>query len=168
MPGTERSEAAGHAAGPASRPDLEGGASVPRFLTSEWVEAFNRALADVVLPAADEDAGSAARSGRFTVAQRVEGAPQGEVTLLLSVEDGRIRLSLRPEPDEADGGRADVSIVLGYADAVALSRGDLSPAEALTEGRVRVRGDLAVLMAGQQALAEARRHTASLAADTTY
>ena len=38
------------------------------------------------------------------------------------------------------GDDVEVTIALEYADAVALSRGELSPAEALAGGRVRVRG----------------------------
>ena len=47
------------------------------------------------------------------------------------------------------------TIVLGYADALALAQGRLDPADALAEGRVRVRGDLAALVAGQEVLAAA-------------
>ena len=51
---------------------------------------------------------------------------------------------------------------------MALSDGSLTPAEALTAGRIRVRGDLSVLAAGQELLAAARAHTRSLDAETTY
>jgi putative sterol carrier protein len=43
-----------------------------------------------------------------------------------------------------------------------MARGQLDPADALAAGRVRVRGDLAALVAGQDVLAEA---TARLGAD---
>jgi putative sterol carrier protein len=46
-------------------------------------------------------------------------------------------------------------MVLGYAEALAMARGDLDPADALAAGRVRVRGDLAALVAGQEVLAQA-------------
>ena len=55
-----------------------------------------------------------------------------------------------------------------YADAADLSRGTLSPAEALAAGRVRVRGDLSVLVAAQQALAAAADLLGPLQAATTY
>ena len=45
--------------------------------------------------------------------------------------------------------------MLGHADARAMARGELDPADALAAGRVRVRGDLAALVAGQDILAAA-------------
>jgi putative sterol carrier protein len=53
--------------------------------------------------------------------------------------------------------RATATIALGYADALALALGRLNPADALAAGRVRVRGDLAALVAGQEVLAAAAR-----------
>jgi hypothetical protein len=41
---------------------------------------------------------------------------------------------------------------LTYDDALALARGSLQPADALAAGRVRVRGELSVLVAGQAVL----------------
>ena len=49
-----------------------------------------------------------------------------------------------------------------------MAKGELTPAEALNAGRIRVRGDLSVLVAAQQMLAEARDSTGTLAAETTY
>ena len=65
--------------------------------------------------------------------------------------DGQARLGL--DPGRTLGGTA--TIVLGYAEALAMARGELDPADALAAGRVRVRGDLAALVAGQDVLAEA-------------
>ena len=49
-----------------------------------------------------------------------------------------------------------------------MSQGQLSPAEALNEGRIRVRGDLSALAASQQALHDARTRTGSKVPTTTY
>jgi putative sterol carrier protein len=46
----------------------------------------------------------------------------------------------------------DVTIVVDYPDALAIARGELDAADALATGRVRVRGELAVLVAGQSVL----------------
>jgi putative sterol carrier protein len=43
-------------------------------------------------------------------------------------------------------------MVLTYEDALAIARGELRPADALAAGRVRVRGELSVLVAGQAVL----------------
>jgi hypothetical protein len=88
------------------------------------------------------------------VAQVVTDAPAGPDTAggtlrtVLTVDDGRI--TLVADPDEAVP--ANVTMVLAYADALAIARGELEPAEALAGGRVRVRGELAVLVAGQAVL----------------
>jgi putative sterol carrier protein len=61
-----------------------------------------------------------------------------------------------------------VTVVLAYRDAVAMATGELTPADALNQGRVRVRGDLSVLAAGQQMLEAARAQIVGLGHDTTY
>ncbi|MBV8463337.1 MAG: SCP2 sterol-binding domain-containing protein, partial [Acidimicrobiales bacterium] len=146
---------------------------MPRFLTPEWVDAFNRAVGEMEVPPLGEEAGLSARSGSFAVAEDIADAPEGPVTLLLVVAEGRLRLSLLPAagPGAEEGPAttaANVRVALGYADAVALAKGALTPAEALGGGRIRVHGDLAVLAAGQEVLAAARGHAAELAATTTY
>jgi len=138
---------------------------VPRFLTAAWVEAFNGALAGIRLPDPGPDAGLAAADGRFTVAQEVRGGPDGDLRLVLRAGDGALVLELGPL--EATEPPAEVTIALDYADAVALAQGGLSPADALNAGRIRVRGDLSVLAAGQELLEAARQHTRALDADTT-
>ena len=63
---------------------------------------------------------------------------------------------------------ADVTIALSYEDAAAMSKGELTPADALGSGRVRVRGDLSVLVAAQQMLNAARERSQSVGGSTTY
>ena len=140
---------------------------MPQFLSPEWVAAFDAALAGVTVPGPGDDAGLAAVDGRFTVIQEVHGGPTGDVTVALTVRDGTLHLSL-PDPDQPGAEAADVAISLAYEDAVALSKGELVAAEALTAGRVRVRGDLSVLVASQQMLASAQPYVQALTADTTY
>lgn len=142
---------------------------MPRFLTEAWVAAFNAALDGVQLPTPGPDAGLAAADGRFTVAQEVRGTPDGDIRLTLHTADGGVTLERSPlTPSTGAGSTADVTIALAYADAAALARGELSPADALNAGRIRVRGDLSVLAAGQELLVEARAHTRDLDADTTF
>ncbi len=141
-----------------------------RYLSPEWVQAFDAALSTLDLTDAVEAAGQgslAAADGGFSVAQEVHGVPLDlglgtEVRVLLSVAEGRAHLALADGTPEATAtttatttATATATIVLGYADALALALGRLDPADALAAGRVRVRGDLAALVAGQEVLAAA-------------
>jgi hypothetical protein len=148
---------------------------VARFLSPAWTDEFNKALDGVVLPGPGPDAGLGAIEGRFTVVQEVRGTPDGDVSLVVRVDDGSLHLVLAPIPG-GDGGLpggfdtadADVTIAVSYADASAMSKGELSPAEALNTGRIRVRGDLSVLVAAQQMFEAARVATQALVTPTTY
>jgi hypothetical protein len=132
---------------------------MPRYLSPEWVESFDAALSALDLSDAVAAAGAgslAAADGTFCVVQVVTGVPDdvhagGEVHLVLTVASGRARLGLDPSGAVS----ATATIVLGYPEALAMARGELDPADALAAGRVRVRGDLAALVAGQDVLAEA-------------
>jgi hypothetical protein len=130
---------------------------MPRYLSPEWVQAFNVALSGLDLSAAIAAAGAGsltASDGAFAVAQVVRnapddiGAPGDEVRTVLSVNQDGVTMTLDPTASLP----ADVTIVVGYADALAIARGGLDAADALATGRVRVRGELAVLVAGQSVL----------------
>ena len=149
------------------RPTAEDPGSV-RFLSTAWVDAFNRALEGTVLPDPGPDAGLATSGGRYSVAQAVHGTPEGDIRVVLTFDHGTLRLDRLDVPSGEVDERPDVTIALSYEDAAALSTGTLSPAEALTAGRIRVRGDLGVLLTMQQSLAAARLSTRSLADSTTY
>jgi hypothetical protein len=130
---------------------------MPPYLSPAWVQAFNAALAGLDLTDAIAEAGAGsltAAQGTFSVAQVVTDAPAmpgasgGIVRTVLTVDDGRIMLTA--DPGEALS--TNVTIVVAYVDALAIARGELDPADALAAGRVRVRGELAVLVAGQSVL----------------
>ena len=130
---------------------------MPRYLSPEWVQAFNVALSGLDLSADIAAAGAGsltASDGAFAVAQVVRnapddiGAPGDEVRTVLSVNQDGVTMTLDPTASLP----ADVTIVVGYADALAIARGGLDAADALATGRVRVRGELAVLVAGQSVL----------------
>ena len=137
-----------------------------RYLSPEWVQNFDAALGALDLSEAIAAAASgslAAADGAFSVAQVVSGVPSDisagqEVRVVLTVAEGRAHLAF--DPDGVSGTTTattatTATIALGYADALALALGRLDPADALAAGRVRVRGDLAALVAGQQVLAAA-------------
>jgi hypothetical protein len=132
---------------------------VARYLSPEWVASFDAALRGLDLTealAAASEGSLAAADGAFSVAQVVAGVPGSDgtesvVRAVFSVSAGAARLVL--DPDEQVP--ATATIVLGYDAALAMARGELDPADALAAGRVRVRGDLAALVAGQALLAAA-------------
>jgi hypothetical protein len=145
---------------------------VPPYLSPEWVQAFNASLSALDLSDAIAEAGTgslAASDGAFSVAQVVIDTPvapddpDGTVRTVLTVADGHATLELDP----AETTKANVTIVLGYDDALAMARGELDPADALAAGRVRVRGELAVLVAGQAVLAAAAAQLGTSLADLT-
>jgi hypothetical protein len=147
-----------------------------RYLSPEWVASFDAALGALDLSDAIASAGAgslAAADGAFSVAQVVTGVPGAggvdgtdsgeEVRVVLTVADGRAHLEL--DPEGRVGGTA--TIVLGYSDALSMARGELDPADALAAGRVRVRGDLAALVAGQDVLAAAAARLGTELAELT-
>jgi putative sterol carrier protein len=148
---------------------------VARYLSPEWVEEFNQALSGVVLPGPGPDASLATAGGRFTVVQEIRNSPDGDVRLTLIVDQGSLRVRIDPfgatatgDADSETEQRVDVTIALSYEDASAMSSGEITPAEALNAGRIKVRGDLSVLVATQELLASARGEAQSVGASTTY
>jgi putative sterol carrier protein len=141
-----------------------------RFLTDQWVAAFNAALEGADLGGESNGRSVRAESGQFTIEQRVTGVPdrpaEGPLRVVLFVDAGQVRLSTSGQEAGDDG--PDVVVSLSYEDAAALSRGELDPIEALGTGRVQVRGDLSVLLAGQGLLAAAAGRMAELQAGTSY
>jgi hypothetical protein len=145
---------------------------MPRYLSPEWVQSFNESLSQLDLSDAIAAAGAgslAASDGAFAVAQVVIDSPvapedpDGTVRTVLTVADGHATLELDPEGTHP----ANVTIVLAYDDALAMARGEIDPADALAAGRVRVRGQLAVLVAGQSVLAAAASQLGTSLADLT-
>jgi hypothetical protein len=149
-----------------------------RFLSPAWAAELDAALHGLELPrpgseAAPEILGTRGTpTGPVTVVQEVRDTPDGDVRLILELDDGAVSLRVETPDDGHPPGEESplptVTIAVSYADAAALSRGELTPAEALNAGRIRVRGDLSALVAGQEMLVAARSATAGLAASTTY
>jgi len=139
---------------------------MPRYLSPEWVHQFDAALRALDLSDALAEAAAVsltAADGAFAVAQVVTDAPEGEIRTVLRVNDRSATLDLDPEGALA----TNVTVVLGYDDALAIARGALDPADALSAGRVRVKGELAVLVAGQRVLNAAAAQLGTTLADLT-
>jgi len=135
---------------------------VVRFLSPEWVVAFNEAVAGVEVAPPGDDAGLATRDGSFSMGQVVTGGPGGEARTTLRVGGGRVAM------EEGEAGDADVTVRVAWVDAVALAAGDLVPGEAIAAGRVRVRGDLSVLAEARSVLLALQLHLDELRKRTEY
>ncbi|MHB8440244.1 MAG: SCP2 sterol-binding domain-containing protein [Acidimicrobiales bacterium] len=123
----------------------------------------HQALSAMPAPAPDDGAGVVVATGTFSAAIVVSDAPEGTASPILKVSDGRISMVAG---DETAASSADVTIALSWHDAVALFDGSLVAAQAIAEGRVRVRGDLSVLRAAQDLLGAARPALGSIRAST--
>lgn len=111
-----------------------------RYLSEEWFRQLGAAEPD-------GQAEAPVPAGRALVLQHVvTGAPEGDVCYHVRVVGGTATVAQ---------GRArtpDVTFSEDYATAAAVARGQLSAPAALMAGRIRVRGDLATLMAHQDTL----------------
>jgi SCP-2 sterol transfer family len=112
------------------------------LLSDAWLAECNAALLGA--PGFEE-------SGRpLIVTELVPDAPEGahRAVTLVADRDG-VRLVAGEQPG------ASAWLTVSMRDAASLHRGDLDPARALTEGRVRVRGDLGAVVALVSVLADA-------------
>ncbi|HEX6236320.1 MAG TPA: SCP2 sterol-binding domain-containing protein [Acidimicrobiales bacterium] len=104
-----------------------------RFLSREWFD-----LLRSVGEGAPERPGASAR-----VQCTVTGAPDGDVTFHLVVDDGRL-LVAEPGPDPDD---PPLALTGSYDVAVAVARGELDPSAAFMQGRIKATGDMSQLFA---------------------
>jgi len=109
---------------------------VPRFLSDEWFEALNSPLVHIAIEPEIMNKRDVIR-----VVMQLEDGPSGKPKA--------ITLTLRPNGVSLEAGdhlAADTIIRLRYDDAEALTSGKLSSAEALRDGRVKVRGDIGAIV----------------------
>lgn len=103
------------------------------YLSDEWMERAAAALAtssELAERTADLD---------LAVAYEVTGAPGGKVIYTLRFDHGTTAL-------ESSVSDAPVSFVLDYDSAAAIARGDLSAQAAFMQGRLKLVGDVNVLI----------------------
>jgi len=110
------------------------------LLSDAWLESCNAALRTLEV----------APGTSLVVTEIVTGAPaglHGSITLVADVDGVRLVTG--------DDDAASAWITLGIGDAEALHEGRLNAARALTEGRIRVRGDLRAVVDAGALLAQA-------------
>ena len=104
-----------------------------KFLSDEWARALKEALN------ANEEfrRGTAGQTVRL---QQVILTPEGEIRYWIRIEDGTIDLGL------GEVAEPHATITQDYGTAAAMARSELSPVTAFMTGRLKVSGDLGVLM----------------------
>ena len=107
------------------------------FLTSEWFAEINATLARRKLDAND--------TWRVVLSWE-DGPAQLPHAITFSATGGDLAV------DHGDHLAADAVIVLSYHDAKALAAGELDTAVALREGRIKLRGDSAAVVAMANAI----------------
>jgi glutamine cyclotransferase len=126
-----------------------------RYLSPEWIDAAGAALAAGTL-------GADLAGVSLTVSQVVEDGPDGVAAWTIAIEDGRATLA----PGAVD--EADVRFSTDYDTAAQIASGALAAQRAFVEGRLRVGGDLSLLIAHQRAVARVDDALAPVRAMTTY
>jgi putative sterol carrier protein len=112
---------------------MEMSAMPVRYLSQEWVKAYNAALAA-------DDAVRAALKGKSAALQMViSGAPQGDVRYWLRIADGGASAGL----GDID---ADVTISQSYETSVQVNKGELDGQKAFMQGKVKIAGKMLKMM----------------------
>ena len=111
-----------------------------RFLSAEWVRAFDEALR------ADRGLGVRFAASPIAIAQEVTVEPLVRYVIVLDGAGGRVESDAREVAP-------DVTFVSDRETAVGLARGTMNAQSALTSGRLKIRGEADRLAAASGALA---------------
>jgi putative sterol carrier protein len=113
-----------------------------RFLSDEWIQALHDAAAS------DDDLADRTADVSLTIEQEVTGGPDGDVTFHLVLDHGSVSVGPGPAP------AATVRFHQDYATAASIAMGHGSAQRAFMTGRLRVGGDLRVLLDHNEVLAQ--------------
>jgi putative sterol carrier protein len=110
---------------------------VARFASPEWIAELDRAVA------ADPALRRASAGVSLVVQQRVTDGPDGDASWHVVVDHGDARVVAGEAP------QADVTFSQSYDTAAAIGRGELSAQTAFMIGKLRVGGNVELLMTHQ-------------------
>jgi len=105
---------------------------MPKWLTQEWMDAQTDLAKDQ-----PERPGASARMQYV-----LTGGPEGDVKFYWVLEDGRILENQLGTLDDAE-----LTLTQSYEDAMKVQKGELDAQAAFMQGRVKVEGNMAKLMA---------------------
>jgi alkyl sulfatase BDS1-like metallo-beta-lactamase superfamily hydrolase len=105
---------------------------MPTWLTQEWMDEQTRLAADQ-----PERPGATARMQYV-----ITGGPDGEIRYYWVLEDGHLRENRLGTIDDAE-----VTLTQSYEDAKRVQQGELDEQAAFMQGKVKVEGNMAKLMA---------------------
>jgi putative sterol carrier protein len=115
-----------------------------RFLSEEWAKELKERLN------ASESFRKAAGSSAAKLQQIITG-PDGERRYWIRIEDGTVDLG------SGDIEMPDATITQDYDSAVAMARSELNPVSAFMSGRLKIAGNMMLLMQLQSVIAELPR-----------
>ena len=125
-----------------------------KYLSPEWIDAYNAAVAS-------DDAVHAAMKGKNAVIQMVVAeAPEGEIRYWLRIGDGVVAAGL------GDADNAEVTISQSYDTSAQVNRGELDGQQAFTQGKVKIKGKMLKMMQLRGPLAEVQKALGTI--DTEY
>ena len=105
-----------------------------KYLSQEWVDAYNAAMAG-------DDAVRAALKGKSATLQMViSGAPQGEIRYWLRIADGDASTGL------GDAADSEVTISQSYETSAQVNKGELDGQKAFMQGKVKISGKMLKMM----------------------
>jgi hypothetical protein len=129
---------------------------VPDFLSPEWIAALDEAVSN------DDSLRAATADVHLTVQQTVTGAPRGDVSWHVVVDDGTVHIL----PGPAD--HPDVTFTQDDATARAIGTSELSAQAAFMLGKLRIGGAVAKLIEHRKAFDELEDLFDDVRATTTY
>ncbi len=112
-----------------------------KFLSDEWA----RALKDELNRS---DSFRQAAAGHSATIQQVITDAEGETRYWITIGDGQIDLGVGDVQGE------DATITQSYDSAAALARGELSPVTAFMTGKLKIAGNMGMILGLQAALAQ--------------
>lgn len=127
-----------------------------RYLSQEWFDEVNRAAADsdrIPTDTATVD---------LTIQQVVTDAPEGDIRYAVRIKRGRVEVVPGDDPG------ADVTMTEDWDTARAVAAGELSAPAAFMTGRIRVGGNVGVLLDAQGCLQGLDEVFADLRDRTTF